>query len=96
MHVFRPVVRRDRIDPVWGAALVLIVAAALVSHWRLPEFSGINVVTGMLLVGVFNYLALVFWPNWYTVGWWNVWNLLIVIAAKQEERKQTMAEPSRT
>lgn len=87
---------RDRIDPAWGAALVLIVAVALVSHWRLPELSGINVVTGMLLVGVFNYLALVFWPNWYTVGWWNVWNVLIVIAAKQEDRKQTMAEPSRT
>ena len=28
-----------------------------------------------------NYFVLMAWPNWYTVGWWNVWNVVILAVA---------------
>ena len=40
-----------------------------------------------LLVGILNYLAVVAWPNWYTVGWWNLWNVIILLVAKSEDRR---------
>ena len=46
--------------------------------------------TGMLVIGILNYLAVVIWSNWYTVGWWNLWNFWILVAAKSEDRRLTL------
>ena len=35
----------------------------------------------MLLVGMCNYFAVIFFPSWRTILWWNIWNGLILIAA---------------
>lgn len=78
---------RERVPEVAGAATVLVVAAVMISRWRLPELHGASLVTATLLVGVLNYLALVAWPNWYTVLWWNVWNLVILVLARREDRR---------
>jgi len=81
---------RDSIDPWWGAVVVLVAAVAMTSRVRFPNLAGTNVVTGMLVVGILNYIAVVAWPNWYTVGWWNVWNLMILVAARFEDRRLTL------
>lgn len=89
-YLMAVVLMRDKIDPVLGAAVVLLAAVAMVSRRRFPNLKGANVVTAMLVVGIFNYLAVVAWPNWYTVGWWNVWNVFILLAAWNEDRRMTL------
>lgn len=78
---------REDLNPQWAAVAVLIMATMMVSRWRLPDIKGTGLVTAMLIVGMFNYMAVVVWPNWYTVGWWNVWNLVILAAARSEDRR---------
>jgi CDP-diacylglycerol--serine O-phosphatidyltransferase len=78
---------RDQIDPLVSVAVVLIMAVLMASRLRLPDLKGAGLVSAMLVVGIFNYLALVVWPNWYTVGWWNLWNALILLAARSEDRR---------
>ena len=73
---------------VWKFAL--FAALAMVSKWRLPELKGGSVVTLLMGVGVLNYLAVVVWPNWYTVAWWNVWNVTILLAARSEDRRMAL------
>jgi CDP-diacylglycerol--serine O-phosphatidyltransferase len=82
---------RAQVPPLWAAALVLVVAAAMVSTWRLPDLKGRSVVTAMLIVGVLNYFAVVLRPGWPTVIWWNVWNVAILVAAKVQDRRQAGA-----
>jgi hypothetical protein len=59
----------------------------MISRLQLPEFRGKSSVTVALLVGILNYFAVVAWPNWYTVGWWNLWNVVILLVAKSEDRR---------
>jgi CDP-diacylglycerol--serine O-phosphatidyltransferase len=84
---------RDRLPALGGAAIVVGLAMLMASRWRLPDLKGTNLVTGMLVVGIGNYLAVVAWPNWYTVGWWNLWNLLILLAARWEDRRVAFEGP---
>jgi len=72
-YVMALVLMRDQIPVAVAALVVLILAALMVSRLPLPEFRGKSSVTLALLVGIFNYFAVVAWPNWYTVGWWNIW-----------------------
>lgn len=81
------VLMRDHVTAAQSAVLMLILAALLVSRWRLPDLAGRGLVTVMLLVGVANYLAVVIWPGWPTVVWWNVWNVAILAAAWAEDRR---------
>jgi phosphatidylserine synthase len=94
-YVMALVLMRDEV-PVLAAALVLLVMAGLmVSRLPLPEFRGKSVVSVALLVGILNYFAVVLWPNWYTIGWWNLWNLVILLVAKSEDRRfQEAGSPS--
>lgn len=78
---------REQLPPWVAAALVLAMAAGMVSRWRLPDLKGNNLVSAMLLVGLCNYFAVVFFPGWPTVIWWNVWNVFILIAASAEDRR---------
>jgi CDP-diacylglycerol--serine O-phosphatidyltransferase len=83
---------RDHVDPIGTTLMVLFAAGAMISHWRLPEIKGASPVTAMLVVGIVNYLVMMVWPNWYTVGWWNIWNLAILLAARAEDRKFELRE----
>lgn len=87
---------RDRIPAFVAVAVILLLALSMVSRWRLPSLSGVNTVTGMLLVGACNYLAVVAWPNWYTVGWWSIWNVAILLVARSAERRATVELPARS
>lgn len=86
-YVMALVLMRDQIPVAVAALVVLILAALMVSRLPLPEFRGKSSVTLALLVGIFNYFAVVAWPNWYTVGWWNIWNVVILLVAKSENRR---------
>jgi CDP-diacylglycerol--serine O-phosphatidyltransferase len=92
-YLLAVVLMRDRLPPIAAAAVVMFMAAGMISRWRLPELKGAGLVTAMLGVGILNYLAVVLWPNWYTVGWWNLWNMLIILAARLEDRRLSL-EPS--
>ena len=78
---------RDHVPGIAGATMVLAVSTLMISRLRLPELRGTNIVTGALFVGILNYLAVVAWPNWYTVIWWNIWNLVILVLARREDRR---------
>lgn len=84
---------RAQLDPRIALGVVLLMSAAMVSRWRLPAFSGFGLVTLTLIVGVLNYLAVVIWPGWPTVVWWNAWNLVILLAARREDREARTAGP---
>ncbi len=77
---------RDQM-PLWGAvATVLAMAAFMVSTLRLPEFRGGSTVTLLLFIGLINYTWLVVQPSWTAAIWWNVWNAVIFVAARREDR----------
>ena len=92
-YLMAAVLMRGELPAAAAAAVVLAMAVGMVSRRRLPELKGIGPVTAMLLVGVGNYLVFVAWPNWYTVGWWTLWNVFIVLAARIEDRRLAL-EPS--
>ena len=87
------VLMRGELPAAAAAAVVLSIAVGMVSRRRLPELKGVGPVTAMLLVGMVNYLVFVAWPNWYTVGWWTLWNVLTVLVARIEDRRVGL-EPS--
>ncbi len=86
-YVMAVVLMRDAISPVWAAVVVLAMAAGMASRWRLPDLKGTNIVSALLLIGLVNYFAVVLRPSWATVIWWNVWNVVILIAASLQDRK---------
>ncbi len=86
------VLMRDQVPAPAGAALVLVMGMLMVSRIQLPELHGKSLVSVLLLVGLVNYFALVIWPSWYTVIWWNVWNAVILVAAHREDRRFELSE----
>lgn len=88
------VLMRDRIDAWSGAAVIVAMALLMVSRVRLPQLRGSTLVTWMLLVGIINYLVVVARPGWPTVGWWNLWNALILAAAWLSERAARRRPPA--
>jgi CDP-diacylglycerol--serine O-phosphatidyltransferase len=93
-YLMAAVLIRDSLPVTAVAVVVLVMAVLMVSKIRLPSLKGKNIVTAMLLVGIVNYLLVVFRPGWMTIGWWNVWNACILIAAKvQSSRLETSEVP---
>ncbi len=76
---------RDRIPAPAAAAVVLVMAMLMVSRIHLPEMRGKSFLGFTMLVGLGNYLAVVAWPNWYTIAWWNVWNFVILAAGRADD-----------
>lgn len=91
-YIMAMVLMRDEIPAIAAAAVALVMAGLMISHVRLPNLKGRNVVTALMLVGMTNYFALVFHPSWITIGWWNVWNVVIIVVARAHERKLSPAE----
>jgi CDP-diacylglycerol--serine O-phosphatidyltransferase len=84
---------RDRLEPAVGAAVVVVMALLMVSRVRLPQLKANGIVGSMLLVGIGNYLAVVIWPGWASVIWWNLWNAVILATAWGTERRRPSEEP---
>ena len=78
---------RAELAPVAAWVVVVGMAALMVSRWRLPDLKGKGIVSAMLLVGLCNFIAVIAWPNWRTVAWWNLWNVAILMAARLEDRR---------
>lgn len=93
-YVMAAVLMRDQISAPVGAVVVLVMALLMISRLPLPEMRGRSLVTYAILVGIANYFVVVFRPNWYTIGWWNLWNVVILLVAKGEDRRLEGAEPS--
>ncbi|HSL19331.1 MAG TPA: CDP-diacylglycerol--serine O-phosphatidyltransferase [Methylomirabilota bacterium] len=81
-YLMAAVLMRDRMPVEAVVAVVLVMSLLMVSRIRLPSLKGKNVVSAMLLVGIVNYLLVVFSPSWLTIGWWNAWNACILLAAR--------------
>ena len=75
------VLMRDRIPAPVAVTVVLIVALLMLSHWHLPEVQSHGLLGLAFGIGLLSYFALIARPNWYTLGWWNVWNLVILAIA---------------
>ncbi|MGD9254061.1 MAG: CDP-diacylglycerol--serine O-phosphatidyltransferase [Holophagae bacterium] len=86
-YVMAAVLMRDSMSVGAVIAVVLVMAVLMISKIRLPNLKGRNLVSAMLLVGIVNYLVVVFWPSWISIGWWNVWNVLILLAARIQDSR---------
>lgn len=82
----------DRVPAAAGAAVVLTMAMLMVSRIPLPELHGRGRVSAALLVGGLCYFAVIAWPNWYTISWWNLWNVVILLTTRAEDRRPELAE----
>ena len=93
-YLMASVLMREHMSVQAVVVVVLAMALLMVSRIRLPSLKGKNVVTAMLLVGIVNYLLVVFFPSWFTIGWWNVWNACILFVARiQSKRLEPSAAP---
>lgn len=88
------VLMREHFSPAAAAAVVLLMAMLMVSRIHLPEFHGRGLLAASMIVGLFNFIAVVVWPNWYTAIWWNVWCVVILLAARFENRRLELSESS--
>ncbi|MFQ5525321.1 MAG: CDP-diacylglycerol--serine O-phosphatidyltransferase [Thermoanaerobaculia bacterium] len=94
------VLMRDQVPAPAAATVVLVFAMLMLSHWHLPEVQSRGLLGLAFGIGILNYFALVAWPNWYTVGWWNVWNVAILLiaartgAADADDSEEDLAETS--
>lgn len=75
------VLMRDHIPAPAAATVVLLFALLMLSRWHLPEVQARGWLGLAFAIGLLNYLVLIARPNWYTVAWWNVWNLVILVVA---------------
>lgn len=94
-YIMALVLMRDQVPPAPAGLVVLVFALLMVSRIPLPEMRGRSPVTLTLIVGLVNYFAVVIWPNWYTVAWWNLWNVVILLVARGSDRRlQAAGSPS--
>lgn len=82
-------VMRDRVAPAVAAAVVVALAALMISRLRLPELRGNDVVGLFMVIGIGTYLWVLVRPGWLPVAVWNGWNVVILATAAWLERRQT-------
>jgi len=93
-YLMAAVLMRDSMSVQAVALVVLVMSVLMVSKVRLPNLKGRNIVTAMMLVGIVNYLLFISHPSWLTAGWWNVWNIGILLVAKvQSDRLAPSSSP---
>ncbi|MCZ6727502.1 MAG: CDP-diacylglycerol--serine O-phosphatidyltransferase [Acidobacteria bacterium] len=83
---------RTEITPQVAAIIVLVVAALMISKIPLPEMNLRGALGAAFLIAVWSYLVVVVRPNWYTIAFWNAWNLVILLVAKVQERRLATSE----
>jgi len=88
------VLMRDRVPVAGAVTVVLLMTMLMMSRWHLPELKGSGLVSRFLLIGMLTFFAVVIWPSWYTIGVWNGWNVVILLAARAEARRAALTEAS--
>jgi CDP-diacylglycerol---serine O-phosphatidyltransferase len=83
---------RDDISPQAAAFVVLCFAALMISRLQLPEVSVRGALGMAFFIGFWSFMLVIMRPNWFTVGWWTAWNLVILLIARFQERKLQMSE----
>lgn len=89
-YVMAAVLMRRDLDAAIMVVVALVFAGLMLSRFRLPNPKGKTPITVMLLVGISNYMLVVFVPSWYTIAWWNIWNVFILWAAHVHDRRLAM------
>ena len=83
---------RDDISPQAAAFVVLCFAGLMISRFSLPEVEVRGALGFAFFIGFWSYMLVVLRPNWFTIGWWNAWNLVILLIARAQERKFQTSE----
>lgn len=83
---------RDQLDPLQAAIVVLAFAGLMVSRLHLPELQVRGLLGLAFFIGFWNYVAVMLSPSWLTVGWWNLWNVVLLLIARSQDRKLTTSE----
>jgi CDP-diacylglycerol--serine O-phosphatidyltransferase len=91
-YIMALVLMRGEVPLAGAVTLVLVLAMLMVSRWHLPELKGSNLVSSFLLIGMCTFFGVVFWPSWTTIGIWNAWNLVILLAARAEAKRDAAPE----
>lgn len=91
-YVMAAVLMRRDLDPPIMVVVALVFAGLMLSRFRLPNLKGKTPITVMLLAGIANYMLVVFLPSWYTIAWWNVWNVFILWAAHVQDRRVAFSD----
>lgn len=91
-YVMVVVLMRAEIPPPVAAVVVGVLAVGMVSRVPLPELGGRGIVPATMMIGIVNYFVLVAFPNWLTVGWWNLWNVVILATAHWDTRRRERAQ----
>ncbi len=79
------VLMRDQIPVPAAATVVLIFAMLMVSRWHLPEMQVRGVMGALFGVGILSFLAVMIWPNWYTIGFWNLTGVTVLFLSRRDE-----------
>ncbi len=85
-------VMRDEFHPLQAAVVVLIFASLMVSRLKLPEVQWNGLLGAAFFVGFWSYVALLIWPSWLTFTWWNLWNIVLLLIARAQDRKLAEAD----
>lgn len=83
---------RDDISPQAAALVVLFFAGFMISRIPLPEIPRRGLLGAAFFIGFWSFMVVVMRPNWYTIGFWNAWNVVILLMAKAQERKLAASE----
>jgi len=83
---------RDDIPPQAAAIVVLFFAGFMISRVPLPEVPPRGALGLAFFIGFWSYIVVIMKPNWYTIGFWNAWNVIILLMAKAHERKLAASE----
>jgi len=83
---------RDDISPEAAAIVVLFFAGFMISRVPLPEIPPRGALGVAFFIGFWSFIVVVLKPNWYTIGFWNVWSVFILLFAKVQERRFTSSE----
>lgn len=86
-YVMAVVLMRDRLPLAGAVAVIVVMAALMVSRIALPEFKGSGLVGAAFLIGICTYLVVVVRPSWLSVAVWNGWNVVILVTAALVERR---------
>ena len=89
-YIMAAVLMRRDLEPPVMVVVALVFAALMVSRVRLPSLKGRTPITVMLLIGISNYMLVIFLPSWYAIAWWNIWNVFILWTAHLHDRRDTV------
>ena len=59
----------------------------MISRFPCPKWHVRGALGVAFFIGFWSYMVVMMSPNWYTIGWWNAWNVVILLIARVQERR---------